>query len=268
MAGNELRADMYGPQDLSSSPLFAGGFINFGYWRGIPLDGDLSVEQRIDSQQQLYRLALRSLDITGSDRLLEVGCGLGLGCALAADEFDASDVRGIDVVPEQVRRAERVNASAMARWPGRLEFRVGSAAAIPYPDGFFDAVVSVEAAQHFDAPTGFATEASRVLAPGARLLVTSFFATTADSAARLPDLLETFATGIDLATPVDALVTALRHAGFIDVEVRSIGDDVWPGWDRWIAGTDYRDTWARNWVVAFQQGLLDYFVISTRSHEG
>ena len=58
MAGSELRARMYGPQDLSSLPLFAGGFINFGYWRGIPLDGELSVEQRISSQQQLYRLPL------------------------------------------------------------------------------------------------------------------------------------------------------------------------------------------------------------------
>ncbi len=267
MAGSELRARMYGPEDLSSLPLFAGGFINFGYWRGIPLDGELSVEQRISSQRQLYRLVLRALDVSSPDRVLEVGCGLGLGCALAAEEFGASEVRGIDLVPDQVQRAERVNATAMARRPGRLGFRVGSASAIPYPDGSFDATMSVEAAQHFDDLPGFATEASRVLVPGGRLVVTSFFATTADSATRLPDLLETFASGIDLATPVDALATALQHAGFIDVEVRSIGEDVWPGWDRWIAGTGYRDSWSRNWLVAAQQGLLDYFVISARNRE-
>ena len=106
-----------------------------------------------------------------------------------------------------------------------------------------------------------------MLVPGGRLVVTSFFATTADSATRLPDLLETFASGIDLATPVDVLATALQHTGFIDVEVRSIGEDVWPGWDRWIARTDYRDSWSRNWLVAAQRGLLDYFVISARSRE-
>jgi len=267
MAGSELRARMYGPQDLSSLPLFAGGFINFGYWRGIPLDGELSVEQRISSQRQLYRLVLRALDVSSPDRVLEVGCGLGLGCALAAEEFGASEVRGIDLVPDQVQRAERVNATAMARRPGRLGFRAGSASSIPYPDGSFDAAMSVEAAQHFDDLPGFATEASRVLVPGGRLVVTSFFATTADSATRLPDLLETFASGIDLATPVDALATALQLAGFIDVEVRSIGEDVWPGWDRWIARTDYRDSWSRNWLVAARQGLLDYFVISARNRE-
>ena len=79
MAGSELRARTYGPEDLSSLPLFAGGFINFGYWRGIPLDGELSVEQRISSQRQLYRLVLRALDVSSPDRILEVGCGLGLG---------------------------------------------------------------------------------------------------------------------------------------------------------------------------------------------
>ncbi|MCA1671689.1 MAG: methyltransferase domain-containing protein [Actinobacteria bacterium] len=267
MTGRELRARMYGPQDLSSLPLFAGGFINFGYWRGIPLDGELSVEQRISSQQQLYRLVLRTLDLSSPDRILEVGCGLGLGSALAAEEFGASEVRGIDLVPDQVQRAERVNAPAMARRPGLLGFRAGSASAIPHPDGSFDAAMSVEAAQHFDDLPGFATEASRVLVPGGRLVVTSFFATTADSATRLPDLLETFASGIDLATPIDALATALQLAGFIDVEVRSIGEDVWPGWDRWIARTDYRDSWSRNWLVAARQGLLDYFVISARNRE-
>ncbi|MGI9063373.1 MAG: class I SAM-dependent methyltransferase [Pseudonocardiaceae bacterium] len=195
------------------------------------------------------------------------GCGLGLGCALAAEEFGASEARGIDLVPDQVQRAERVNATAMARRPGRLGFRAGSASAIPYPDDTFDAAMSIEAAQHFEDLPGFATEASRVLVPGGRLVVTSFFATTADSATRLPDLLETFASGIDLATPIDAPATALQHAGFIDVDVRSIGEDVWPGLDRWISGTDYRDTWARNWLVAARQGLLDYFVISARNRE-
>jgi len=265
VTGSELRARMYGPQDLSSEPLFAGGFINFGYWRGIPLDDELSVEQRISSQQQLYRLVLRTLDVSDADQVLEIGCGHGLGCALAAEEFGASEVRGIDLVPDQVQRAERVNRVAMARRPGRLGFRVGSASAIPYPDGSFDAAMSVEAAQHFDDLPGFATEASRVLAPGGRLVVSSFFAVTADSVARLPDLLETFASGIDLAHPIDGLATVLQLAGFVDVEILSIGEDVWPGWDRWIAGTDYHDTWSRNWLVAARQGLLGYFVISARN---
>ncbi len=264
MTGGELRARMYGPHDLSSAPLFAGGFINFGYWRGISLNGELSVEQRISSQQQLYRLVLGRLAVSDADRVLEIGCGLGLGCALAVEELGAADVRGIDLLPDQVQRAERVNRAAMARRPGRLGFRVGSASAIPYPDGSFDAAMSVEAAQHFDDLPGFATEASRVLAPGGRLVVTSFFAVTADSAARLPDLLETFASGVDLAHPIDVLATALQLAGFVEVEVLSIGEDVWRGWDRWIAGTDYRGTWSRNWLVAARQGLLDYFVISAR----
>lgn len=210
-------------------------------------------------------MALRALEVSEPDRVLEVGCGLGLGCTLAAEEFGARQVRGIDLVPEQVRRAERVNAAATAQHPRRLGFRAGSASAMPYPDDSFDKVLSVEAAQHFEDLAGFAGEASRVLIPGGRLVVTSFFATTAANATELPELLETFASGIDVATPVDTLITALRQAGFVEVAARSIGDDVWPGFDRWIAATEYRDTWSRNWLVAAREGLLDYFLICARA---
>ncbi len=172
---------------------------------------------------------------------------------------------GLDLVPDQVRRAERTHRAVTALRAGRLKFRVGSASAIPYPDGSFDATMSVEAAQHFDDLPGFATEVSKVLAPRGRLVVTSFFAVTPDDAAQLPDLLETFASGVDLAHPVATLATALQLAGFVDVDVLSIGEDVWAGWDRWIAGTDHHDSWSRNWLVAARQGLLDYFVISARN---
>lgn len=262
--GAELRAELYGPRDLSSWSLFAGGFINFGYWRDIPLDGEISTEQRIASQQELYRVALRALGVAGPNRVLEVGCGLGLGCVLAAVEFGPQQVVGIDVVPEQVQRARRVNAAALAARPEQLGFRVGSASRIPYPDGAFEAVVSVEAAQHFDDLPGFAAEALRVLAPGGRLVVTTFFAATAETAARLPELVETFASGIDLATPVGELLAALREAGFVDMEQVSIGADVWRGLDRWIGQTEYRDTWSRNWLLAVRRGLLDYYLVSAR----
>lgn len=71
--------------------------------------------------------------------------------------------------------------------------------------------------------------------------------------------------GIDLAHPIDVLATALQFAGFVDVDVHTIGEDVWRGWDRWMAGTDYRSTWSRNGLLAAREGLLDYFVVSARN---
>lgn len=262
VAAVQLRSAMYGKDDLSSLSLFAGGFINYGYWRNIELDGDITAEQRVVSQQELYRLVLGALAVSTSDRVLEVGCGLGVGCALTAEEFGPRQVRGIDLVPAQLERARRVNAAALAERPGQLGFRLGAAAAIPYPDTSFDALISVEAAQHFDDIAGFAREACRVLAPGGRLGVTTFFATSAQSAAPLSELLETVASGVDLATPLDVVLDALQQAGFTDVTARSIGEHVWPAMDRWIAQTEYRDSWGRNFRRAAQRNLLDYYLVS------
>ena len=50
--------------------------------------------------------------------------------------------------------------------PGRLRFVRGAAECMPLDDDGFDAVISVEAAQHFPDLAAFAAETSRVLRPG------------------------------------------------------------------------------------------------------
>ncbi|MDQ3403955.1 MAG: class I SAM-dependent methyltransferase, partial [Actinomycetota bacterium] len=164
------RAKMYGEDDLSSLPVFAGGFINYGYWRDIPLgDGDITLEQRVRSQLELYRLVFTDIGVGAADRVLEVGCGLGVGGTWALTEFGAAEMHGVDLSPAQLARARQRNpGSAMA-------FHEGAANALPFGDSEFDVVVSLEAAQHFDDLPGFAASARRVLRPGGRLAVTTFF---------------------------------------------------------------------------------------------
>ncbi|MFC7613318.1 class I SAM-dependent methyltransferase [Actinokineospora soli] len=178
-----LRARMYGEDDLSSLPVFAGGFINYGYWRGIPIDGPISQEQRVDSQLALYRLVYA--DLAGL-RALEVGPGTGAGPGWAFAACGPAELHGVDLHPEQVRRCLDRNADAVAEAGGRFTFRQGAADALPFDDGAVDAVVSLEAAQHFDDLAGFAREAHRVLVPGGRLTVTTFFAPDASTAGRCP----------------------------------------------------------------------------------
>src|SRR3954447_20388388 len=126
----ELRERVYGTGDLSSLPIFGGGFINFGYWRGIPLDGEVTLEQRIASQQALYDLVLDAVAVGVGDRVLEVGSGRGLGAASALRRGPAL-VRGVDLVPEQVARANAANQDE------RLAFVRGSASDLPFADGEF-----------------------------------------------------------------------------------------------------------------------------------
>ncbi|SHE71555.1 class I SAM-dependent methyltransferase [Streptoalloteichus hindustanus] len=261
MDPTELRDRMYGPEDLATRDLFAGGFINFGYWASIPLDGPISVGQRITSQRRLYEVALDALGISPTTRLLEVGCGRGLGTALAASAYRARSADGVDIHPDQVARARRTNAAAIASSGGRLAYHQGAANALPFPDASFERVLSVEAAQHFDDIPGFAREVYRVLVPGGRLLVTTFFATGEAHATELASLIHTMDTGVDHARSVGLVARELAAAGFSEVSSRSIGEHVWPGWDRWLAQTEAATNWTRNWLTAYRLGLLDYYVL-------
>ncbi|MFI9272046.1 class I SAM-dependent methyltransferase [Kitasatospora sp. NPDC052896] len=256
--------EAYGPADLSSMSLFGGGFINFGYWQGIELDQPLTEHDRISSQQAMYRHVLGTLAPTGGLRALEVGCGLGVGAAVALDEYGFAGVTGMDIHPQQLERAGQVNAALLARRPEQLRFVAGAAEDMPFGDGEFDCLYSVEAAQHFRDLGAFARETARVLRPGGRAVVASFFVPGADPAGigRLAELLDTFATGLDVAHTIPSLVSGLEQAGLAEVRATSIGASVWPGWDRWLAGIWEPGSWPRNFLRAFREGILDYFTVT------
>lgn len=258
--------ETYGPADLGSLSLFGGGFINFGYWQGIDLERPLTEQDRISSQQALYRHVLGTLAPTKGERALEVGCGLGVGAAVALEEYDFAHVTGMDIHPQQLERAGRVNAELLARDPEQLRFVRGAAEEMPFGDGEFDCLYSVEAAQHFRDLGAFAQETARVLRPGGRAVVASFFVPDADpaGAGRLAELLDTFANGLDVAHSIPTLVESLERAGLVEVRVTSIGASVWPGWDRWLARTWEPGTWPRNFLRAFEEGTLDYFTVTAQ----
>lgn len=255
--------ETYGPADLSGVPVFAGGFINFGYWQAVDLGGPLSQDDRIRSEQDLYRHVLDAAR-PGGARAVEIGCGLGLGCALALEEYGPAQVTGVDIHPQQLRRAAEANARLLTTEPHRLRFVLGAAEDLPFGDGEFDVLYSVEAAQHFPGLSAFATEAARVLRPGGRVAVASFFTVdgTPAQAERLAGLLDSFASGLDIARPVSRLAEALAAAGLTDVRTRSIGAQVWPGWDAWLARLWAPGTWPRNFRTAWQEGALDYYVVT------
>ena len=106
-------------------------------------------------------------------RVLEVGCGPGhLSVRLARQH--RFHVTGLDLDPAMIARA-RANADR----PGNGDQRrpsllVGDVAALAFPDGSFDLVVSTLSMHHWADPTGGLTEIGRVLRPGARALIWDF----------------------------------------------------------------------------------------------
>lgn len=106
------------------------------------------------------------LDSLEGDRVLEVGCGQGVGVELLLDRFGAGDVVAIDLDPRMVRRARR----RLRHRADPLEVRVGDACAITEPDGSFDAVVELSAIHHVPNWKDALAEMARVLRPGGRFI--------------------------------------------------------------------------------------------------
>ena len=250
-------------------PVFCGGFVNFGHWQGIPLDRELSLTDRIDSHRALYRLVLRAIEVTESGRLLDIGCGRGHGAALAMREFMPAEAHGVDTRTTRIERARHENAGTARNYNGRLTYEVGSGKSLPYPDQYFDRVVSVQAVQEIADLSAIAAETSRAMRGGGRLAIASFFSTAPEPGLDdLPALSKLLADGLCYAHPVTALEDQLAANGFTGIKVASIGAHVWSGLDVWLAHTDLDQHLARTWLQAYRRGLLDYCVVTASMTEG
>jgi len=95
------------------------------------------------------------------ERILDVGCGTGEGTLFLAREFPQARVRGVDISEEMVRAAV---AKVGLDPEGRIAFKLGDAAALPYPDDSFDLVAQLNMPP-------FVAELARVLRPGGHVVV-------------------------------------------------------------------------------------------------
>lgn len=107
----------------------------------ISSDGDGYELQMGRWSRRLAPLFIRFAGTTGALRVLDVGCGTGnLGLCLVQNPKILS-VRGLDISPTYVEYAKRRNGDA------RLDFQVGDACVLPFPDASFDHAVSMLALQ-------------------------------------------------------------------------------------------------------------------------
>lgn len=253
---------MYDEYEIGAWSLFAGGFINFGYWdKSLKNKPRLSERDRVESEKNLYRAVLNKLNISHQDSILEVASGLGYGSSLTLKEYSPKRVDGIDFAQAQVDRSNKLHQSII-RSSDRISFRLGTAEHIPFELEEFDKVFSIEALQHFSSYDAFFEESLRVLKPNGQIAFATFFATDRSKVEEAKTMIKTTENDIDKLIPIDEIHSSLKKAGFQKIKIESIGDHVWPLFDKWIAQTEFKDTWNRNWYRSYQQRLVDYYIVT------
>lgn len=257
-------SQMYGEADLSKLPIFQGGFINFGYWPNSILDSkEITVEQRIACSKEMYRLVGDLVEVVKGHNVLDVGCGLAYGSSFLSQRYEPKLVVGLDASPDQMARAKKHQAAGLKS--GRLRLSLGEAEYMPFVENSFDCVVSVEAAQHFLPMDAFLTEVPRVLKPGGKFVMTSFFPTTQEGIEALNAIVPNYHIHGSQNTIKEVEEELAKRME--NVKVNSIGENVWYGFSKWLDQIGYHNQWSKIWSALYERGLIDYVVYQAKAPE-
>lgn len=165
------------------------------------------------------------LQLPRGAKVLDVGCGTGASALPAAQAVGPEgSVVGADL---SARLLDHARAKAKARGLANVEFRLADMTSLGYPDGHFDAVVSVFSVFFVPDMEGLVRELWRMVRPGGQLAVTTWGPRFVEPAysrwlaaikRERPDLYGGF-NPWDRITDVESVKRLLRDGGVSDPEV-------------------------------------------------
>lgn len=97
-------------------------------------------------------------------RVLDAACGEGYG-SYFLKKWGAKEVYGLDIDVEAVKKADHIFGSS------DVKFQCHTVEELPFPDYYFDMIVSFETIEHIDRPEDFLKEVHRVLKPGGMIIL-------------------------------------------------------------------------------------------------
>jgi sarcosine/dimethylglycine N-methyltransferase len=158
-----------------------------------------------------------ALQPKASDRLLDIGCGIGGPARWIATKYGCH-VTGVDLTTEFCEAARELNA--LCGLADRVQILHASALSLPLPDNSFDRAYSQAALMNISDKRGVFREAFRILRPGGTLAL--FLAGTGSAGEPYYPLPWARTTAISFLVAPDEVERDLNAAGLEIVYVRDI----------------------------------------------
>jgi ubiquinone/menaquinone biosynthesis C-methylase UbiE len=116
--------------------------------------------------RQTLERALAGLTLSGTERILDIGCGTGEFERMVIERFPGLAITGIDVSGRMISVACR----KLAGQP-QVRFEVARAEALPFGQETFDVVICASVLHHVREPQRVLQECVRVLRPGGKVVL-------------------------------------------------------------------------------------------------
>jgi MPBQ/MSBQ methyltransferase len=197
----------YNRDGLSGILLSETQFRNIGYW-------DATTKTQDEASVRLLEVLLDFIP-EKKGRILDVACGLGASTRKLCEHYPPEQVWAINISEKQI-------ASTKANAPG-CHAQVMNAVDLAFEDAFFDAIVCIEAAFHFETRRAFLQNALRVLKPGGKLVLSDVLFTSRarhDQYPVLPD-------AVNHLESVAEYRELLAEVGFRDATVIDARNEIW-----------------------------------------
>ena len=213
-----------------------------------------------DAQEAYLRVIARQLGLSGSERVLDVGCGWGSLTLFLARQLGCHVV---GVTPSRVQAGYIQRRATDAKAAHLVRVETGPFQTVVLPERSFDAVAMVEVIEHLPEHRQPLDKAYRLLRPGGRLFLSaSCYRSQADREefeSRPASMHALSLYGFTAMSPLSRLLSEMEDAGFSIAGLIDTTAHYGPTMDHWQRGIERNRDLMEAVRPGFAGELIRYF---------